>query len=158
MVLPKMLKWLGLEMIAVIGIGAYILIDASDVYRWWVGGTHFSTPTSACNLHEERCSATLKDGSIVTFEIVPKTIPLMKPLHFIVTTSHELSAVDLKLFATNMNMGFHAFSLKPTQKGVYEGEGTLPTCIVGDMIWQANVILNDTHESLGATFTFKTDR
>lgn len=158
MVSSRMLKWLGIEIVAVILIAAYVLIDASDIYQWWVGDTQFATLSSPCNLHEQRCKATLKDGTILTFDIEPKNIPLMEPLRFTVTSEHELSYIELKLFATNMNMGFHSFTLKPTSKGVYEAQGVLPTCMVGGMIWQANVILNEKSQSLGAIFTFQTDK
>jgi hypothetical protein len=153
-----MLKWLGIEMVAVLLIAAYVLIDASDVYRWWVGDTAFATLSSPCNLHEQSCQATLKDGTVLTFDIEPKNIPLMEPLHFTVTTPHSLAYIDLKIFATNMNMGFHTLTLKPTASGVYEAQGVLPTCMVGGMVWQANVILNEKSQSLGAIFTFKTDK
>jgi hypothetical protein len=43
-------------------------------------------------------------------------------------------------------------------KGIYEGEGMLPTCVMGNMIWQANVVLNQPSQSQGAIFTFKTDK
>jgi len=100
----------------------------------------------------------LKDGTLLSFDIEPKSIPLMQPLHFKVTANTNLPAIQLKLFATNMNMGFHSVNLKETSSGVYEGEGVLPTCMVGGMLWQANVVLNERDKSLGAVFTFKTDK
>lgn len=154
----RFFKWLALEIVAVILIGAYILIDSHDVYRWWVGDTHFVQTNSTCDLHVNACEATLKDGSMLSFEIEPKAIPLMKPLLFKVTSEVDLPNIEIKLFATNMNMGLHTIKLSQTSKGVYEGEGMLPTCIMGNMIWQANVILNQTTQSQGAIFTFKTDK
>ena len=154
----RFLKWLGIEIIAVLLIGAYLLIDAKDIYQWWVGDTVFTQQDVTCDLHERPCDVTLKDKTILRFEIEPKEIPLMKPLHFKVISSLDIPKIDLKIFATNMNMGFHSFELKKTSQGVYEGEGMLPTCIVGNMIWQANVIVNQSHQSQGAIFTFKTDK
>jgi len=154
----RFFKWLTLEIVAVLLIGAYILIDSHDVYRWWVGDTHFVQTNSKCDLHVNACEATLKDGSKLFFEIEPKAIPLMKPLLFKVTSAVELQNIEIKLFATNMNMGLHTIKLTQTSKGVYEGEGMLPTCVMGNMIWQANVILNQTTQSQGAIFTFKTDK
>ncbi len=155
---PRLLKWLAAEIIAVLLITAYIFIDASDVYEWWVGDTDFAYSLTPCDLHQSTCSVTLKDGTMLSFDIEPKNIPLMQPLHFKVTTTTNLAYIELKLFATNMNMGFHSVTLKPTSTGVYEGEGVLPTCMVGDMNWQANVILNEKNKSLGAIFSFKTDK
>jgi len=155
---PRLLKWLAAEIIAVLLIAAYVLIDASDVYAWWVGDTDFTYSLTPCNLHQSTCSVNLKDGTLLSFDIEPKNIPLMQPLHFKVTTNTNLAYIELKLFATNMNMGFHSVTLKPTSAGVYEGEGLLPTCMMGGMLWQANVILNERDKSLGAIFTFKTDK
>lgn len=154
----RFFKWLIVEIIAIVLIGAYVLIDSHDVYRWWVGDTHFVTASSACDLHTQGCEVTLKDNSLLSLDIEPKTIPLMKPLHFKVTSNNDLPSIEIKLFATNMNMGFHTVTLKQTAKGIYEGEGMLPTCVMGNMIWQANVILNETSKSQGAIFTFKTDK
>ena len=151
-------KWLVVEVIAVVGIGAYILIDSHDVYQWWVGNTHFAHSNSACDLHVNACEATLKDGSVLSLEIEPKSIPLMKPLQFKVTSNVDVPTIEIKLFATNMNMGLHTIKLNQTSKGIFEGEGMLPTCIMGNMIWQANVILNQLTQSQGAIFTFKTDK
>ena len=35
-------KLLVVEMIAVVGVAAYFLIDARDIYQWWVGDTYFT--------------------------------------------------------------------------------------------------------------------
>ena len=154
----RFFKWLAFEIIAVLLIGAYIFIDSHDVYRWWVGDTHFVQTNTPCDLHVTACEATLKDGSLLSLDIEPKTIPLMKPLLFKVTSEVVLPSIEIKLFATNMNMGLHTIKLTQTSKGVYEGEGMLPTCVMGNMIWQANVILNQTTQSQGAIFTFQTDK
>lgn len=158
MLSARFFKWLIVEIIAVLLIGVYILVDSQDVYRWWVGDTHFAHASSNCDLHVSACEVSLKDGSTLSLEIEPKEIPLMKPLHFKVTSIVDLPNIEIKLFATNMNMGLHTIKLSQTSKGIYEGEGMLPTCVMGNMIWQANVILDQTTQSQGAIFTFKTDK
>jgi hypothetical protein len=152
-------KLLLLEMIVLLGVGGYFFIDSHDVYRWWVGDTHFTTAPTSCNLHVSTCELTLSDGSLVSLDISPKPIPLMKPLNFrVLAPNLRLPFIELKLFATNMNMGFHTFKLFPKEEGVYEGEGMLPTCVVGNMIWQTNLIINQPTQSIGATFYFQTDK
>ncbi|ACZ11406.1 hypothetical protein [Sulfurospirillum deleyianum] len=158
MLTPRFFKWLIIEILVIGSIGAYLFIDSHDVYRWWVGDTHFVHADPTCDLHVKRCEVLLKDGTPLTLDIEPKSIPLMQPLRFRVTSTIDLPAIELKIFATNMNMGFHAFSLQKKAEGVYEGEGVLPTCVVGNMIWQSNVILNQPHQSQGAIFTFQTDK
>jgi len=157
--LPRFYKLLFLEIVVVGAIGAYVFIDSHDVYRWWVGDTHFTVAPSECNLHVNACTVPLVDDSLLTLEIEPKPIPLMKPLHFrVLSHTSTLPFIEIKLFATNMNMGFHTFKLYLKESGYYEGEGMLPTCVVGNMIWQANVILNASDQSMGATFYFQTDK
>jgi len=154
----RFFKLLVVEVIAVILVVAFVLIDAKDVYQWWVGNTTFVNSDTTCDLHKNACDVRLNDGSPLRLEIEPKNIPLMQPLQFKVTTSLDVPTIEIKLFATNMNMGLHTIKLAQTAKGVYEGEGMLPTCITGNMIWQANVIANQKNKSLGAIFSFKTDK
>lgn len=152
-------KLLFLEIIAVSLIGGYFLIDSHDIYRWWVGDTHFVTAPSTCNLHHGACTVRLENDIELTFEINPKPIPLMKPLEFrAYAKAIEQPFIEIKLFATNMNMGFHTFKLYAKGNGLFVGEGMLPTCVVGNMIWQANLIIDTPKKSLGATFYFQTDK
>ena len=156
----KFYKILLVEIIAVLAVGAYFFIDSSDIYRWYVGNTDFvKLPKEECDLHVKECSITLKDGSKITLEIIPKSIPLMKPITFKAKTEGiELNSLEVKVYATNMNMGFHEFLLKKTAKNLYTGSVTLPTCVVGNMIWDANIIVNKPTKSIGAIFEFQTDR
>lgn len=150
-------KLLIVEIIAVVCVAIYFLVDAHDLYKWWIGDTHFVQAPSSCDLHQNSCNVTLKNNISLEFDINPKPIPLMKPLQFRVLLSDiQLPSIEISLFATNMNMGLHTFKLYPKGNGVYEGEGMLPTCVMGNMLWQANLIINAPSESLGAVFYFKT--
>lgn len=153
----RFFKLLFFEAIIVTLVGAYFFIDSHDIYRWWVGSTSFVQADTNCDLHVKSCQVHLKDNTVLDFSIEPKEIPLMKPLRFSVTLEGtSLPFIELTLFATNMNMGLHTFKLFHKANGLYEGEGMLPTCIVGNMIWQANIIIDKPLQSLGATFYFQT--
>ncbi len=156
----KFYKILILEIVVVLAVGAYFFIDSSDIYRWYVGNTDFvKLSKKECDLHKGECKQTLKDGSKIALEILPHTIPLMKPITFRAKTEGiDLDRLEVKVYATNMNMGFHEFSMKRLKRGLYEGSVTLPTCIVGNMIWDANIIVNKPTESVGAIFEFQTDK
>lgn len=147
-----------LEIVALGLILAYFLIDSSDIYRWYVGNTNFVKQNKNCDLHKGACQVLLKDGSMMTLSITPRTIPLLKPLKFQVTTEDiNTKVLALKVYATNMNMGFHESQLKRVKDNVYEGNITLPSCIVGNMIWDANIIADKSNRSVGAIFEFKTE-
>ncbi|MFK5882249.1 MAG: hypothetical protein QM482_08530 [Sulfurospirillum sp.] len=153
----KFFKLLVLEIFVLILVVAYFLIDSSDIYRWYVGDTNFVKQDKSCDLHKKACSITLGDGSVITLDITPRPIPLMKPIRIHITTKNiNLDKLDLKVFATNMNMGLIEKSLKRVKKDTYEGEITLPMCIVGNMIWDVNIIANEPSSSLGAVFEFQT--
>lgn len=152
-------KILFLEILAVLLIASFFFIDQEKMYKWFAGETHFSESINPCDLHMSACTTTLTDGNSVTFSIEPKTIPLMKPLTFRVQTfGIEDEEIDLSIYATNMNMGLHTFTMKKVSNGLYEAKGILPTCIVGNMIWRAEVVLNRPTQSIGAAYTFKTDQ
>ncbi|MDD3463096.1 MAG: hypothetical protein PHW07_05585 [Sulfurospirillaceae bacterium] len=155
--MKRFYKILFFEFVVIALIAGYFLVDSADIYRWWVGETKLTGADFGCDLHQESCEVTLKDGSTVLFSITPKSIPLMEKLTFRAETKNiNESCLELKLFATNMNMGLHSFKMLKKEDGVYEAQGILPTCIVGGMIWQANVIINKPSESIGAFYRFKT--
>ena len=155
----RFLKLFFIEALIVGLVASYFLIDSHDVYRWWAGNTKFTIANQECLLNTQRCEATLIDKSHLSLDIEPKPIPLMKPITFRVTLEDTtLPFVEATLFATNMNMGLHTFKLLSKGNGLYEGEGMLPTCIVGNMIWQINIVINQPTQSIGATFFFQTSK
>lgn len=150
---------LAIELVAVIAVSLYFFIGSADIYKLIAGDTKFYQSQHGCDLHEGPCSIEVEKKGLLTLEIEPKTIPLMKPLIFKVTTSQELplDALDLTLYATNMNMGYHTFKMEKKSDKTYQAEGILPTCIVGKMIWRAEVVINYPTQSLGTAFTFQTE-
>jgi len=150
-------KLLALEILALSLVCAYFFIDSGDIYRWYVGSTTFVRQDVNCNLHNTPCKVVLKDGSSVILSIYPKNIPLMKPLKFSVKTKGiRLDKLQLQIFATNMNMGLTKTILIKKKPNLFEGNVTLASCVRGGMKWEANIIVNKFHKSLGATFKFKT--
>ncbi len=149
----KFIRLFVLEIAVLSTILAYFFIDSSDIYRWYAGSTNFSKQNKLCDLHKSSCEVILKDGSIVKLDINPKNIPLMKPIKLtIITKNINLKTLSLQLFAMNMNMGFIKKDLKKIAKNRYEASVILPSCIIGGMIWNANIIVNKPTKSLGAIF------
>lgn len=146
------------ELIVVILVGLFLLVDMKDIYKFFVGDTTFYSQSNDCDLHVSPCSVKFPNNETMSFEIEPKEIPLMKPLTFKVTTSKDLRPESFKLhiYATNMNMGYHSFELKKIAEGIYQASGILPDCLVGGMIWNAEVVLDGATKSEGGLFTFKT--
>ena len=151
----KFYTLLFVEALVVLGIAAYFLIDSATIYKYFFGDITYYQSSKQCDLHVKSCSVDIPQFGSIELDIEPKTIPLMKPLTFTVTSSKELNVDELNLhiFATNMNMGYYDLKMKKVSKNRYQVKEILPTCITGGMIWRAEVVLN--HKS-GGFFLFKT--
>lgn len=149
----------GLQIILLFAIGFYFLTDFNTLNFFNnEANKKYFIQESSCDLHHSECTIKLDKQQVITLSITPKHIPLMKPLTFKVTTQNvNATTLQLKIYATNMNMGIHKFTLKKVALNHYEAIGTLPTCIVGDMIWNAEISSSDFANEGVARFTFQTD-
>ncbi|WP_024955845.1 hypothetical protein [Sulfurospirillum arcachonense] len=145
---------LSLEIVAVLCIALYLLVDHTTISSYFKNDIKFYEQPENCDLHVNSCSATLPSYGKISFDIKPKSIPLMKPLIFELTTQDNIlkETLDLHIFATNMNMGYYDLKMKKVSQNLYTATTTLPTCIVGNMIWRAEVVLGDE----AGVFIFKT--
>lgn len=139
-------------------IGGYFLIDFNAAYNYLRGEGQYITQDTNCDLKKSACEVTIEDGTKISFEILPKEIPLMKPLTFRVKSDNQhLDDLSVRLYATNMLMGEYVLPLKHKGNGIYEAIGTLPTCPVGFMKWNADVAVGKINKVIGARFKFETD-
>ncbi len=139
-------------------VAGYFLIDFNKLQSMIYGEGEFITQDAQCDLHKSTCEVTIQDGTKLTFEIVQKDIPMMKPLDFKVTSSNpNLDDLKLVIYATNMNMGIYELKLKSKGNGNYEAIGTLPSCPVGKMDWNVDIPVQKIDKKIGARFNFKTD-
>ncbi len=148
----KFFKILLLEIIAVAGVLVYFFVDSADIYKLFMGETEFFQQSPTCDLHLSSCKADIPKLGTLEFDIEPKSIPLMKKLTFTIKTNIDADEFDLHIYATNMNMGYHSFTLKKISPKTFQATGILPTCTVGGMIWNAEVVSGNR----GGLFTFKT--
>jgi hypothetical protein len=101
----------------------------------------------------------MQDGTSFELEINPKTIPLMQSLTFLIKSNNEnLKDLYLNIYATNMFMGDFNLPIRNLGNGNYEAVGTLPTCPVGNMKWNADIRIEKINETIGARFQFETDK
>ena len=140
-------------------VGGYFLIDFNKLLQQIQGEGDYVTQNSNCDLHQGPCEITLKNGNKYSLEIFPKEIPLMKKLQFKVTSNNQkVKELDLKIYATNMYMGEFAFKLQQQADGSYSTYGTLPTCPIGNMKWNADITEASVLHKTGARFQFQTDQ
>ena len=137
----------------------YFLIDFSSLYQSFKGEAQFITQDSSCDLHQSSCTVKIQDGTTFELEINPKSIPLMKSIKFrIKSNKTDLKDLYLNIYATNMFMGDFNLPIKNLGNGNYEAVGTLPTCPVGNMIWNADIRIEKINKTIGARFQFKTGK
>jgi hypothetical protein len=155
--LKKLFKLLAVQAgIVLLLVFAYLAYDADAIYRWLSGDIHFGTPAQGCDLHAGPCTATMGDGTPVTFAISPHPIPVMQKLQLQVSTPRDYDKLKVEIYGLNMNMGRYSYTLTRTADGNYSGEGMIPSC-VGRMDWRANIIAEMPTKRIGAYFTFSTE-
>jgi len=146
---------IGIVLLMVIG---YFSIDFNTLYQSFKGDAQFITQDKSCDLHNTPCEITLQDGTSFELEITPKTIPLMEKMTFSIKSNNpNLENLKLNIYATNMFMGDFNLPIKNLGDGNYEALVTLPTCPVGDMLWNAEIRVEKLDKTIGARFQFKTD-
>lgn len=130
---------------------------------WWYFRDYFAPPQAVtlapdgCDLQQGPCSRELPGGGRVTFEILPRPIPLVKPLQLRVEVEgRPVRKVEVDFSGVTMNMGYNRPKLHQTAPGRFEGEGLLPVCIRQRMDWEAKVLLHLPHEVLAVPWRFDT--
>lgn len=112
-----------------------------------------------CDLRSGPCEARFPGGGTLTFEILPRAIPVLVPLSLrVVTQGLEPRGVEVDFAGVDMNMGFNRVSLMAAGGDRFEGEGMLPTCVRQRMDWEAKVLLMTPAGLLAAPFRFETTR
>ncbi|EXI86229.1 MAG: hypothetical protein AW11_03006 [Candidatus Accumulibacter regalis] len=112
--------------------------------------TDITLPLSNCKLDQQRCVATLPDGSQLEFSIEPRPIPALQPLHLQASfKGSEVRKVEVDFAGTDMKMGYNRPLLEKQPGGRFTGQASLPVCITGAMEWDATVLV-DTGQSLVA--------
>lgn len=153
--LKSIILQIGVVLLVVVG---YFSIDFNELYQSLKGEVKYTTQNKQCDLHKTACTVEIEDGTKFTLEVEPKTIPLMKPLKFSIKSNNQtLKNLTLNIYATNMYMGEFNLPIKNLGDGNYEAIGTLPTCPVGNMRWNADIKIQKATENIGARFQFKTD-
>lgn len=139
-------------------VGGYFFVDYNSLFDDARGDVKFALQNQDCDLHDGDCTITLEDGTSFNLEVFPKDIPLMKPVKFKVTSeNYDGENIVLAVYAKNMNMGTQNIKLKKIKNNEYESDIILPTCIRGNMKWNADIVMDKVSHRIGAKFKFKTD-
>ncbi len=136
---------------AVLGGAAYYFRD------YFEPGPALVLPLSDCDLHDGPCTADLPGGGRVEFSILPRTIPLTKPLQLQVQVQgRKVRKVEVDFSGVSMNMGYNRPRLQVVEEGRFEGEGMLPVCIRQRMDWEAKLMLDTPDGLIIVPYRFET--
>lgn len=112
-------------------------------------------PEAGCDLQRGPCGALLPGGGRIELSLLPRPIPMMKPLQAEVTVAGAPAmAVEVDFAGIDMNMGLNRPQLQGRGDGRFVGEATLPVCITGAMDWQVTVLLETAGERIAVPFRF----
>lgn len=112
-----------------------------------------------CDLRAGPCVSVLGDDRSLSLAIEPLTIPVLQPLQLTVDLKGiEASQVEVDFAGAAMNMGFNRVTLNAQGDGRFAGEGRLPVCVRGRMLWEARVLAHTDQGLLSAPYRFETRR
>lgn len=112
-----------------------------------------------CDLRISSCSSKLADGGVVTLSIMPKDIPLLKPLKLSVKVDGiDISNAEVDFVGIGMDMGSNRSQLQLKTKQSFTGKAILPVCMRSKMEWEARVLLQTDKGILMVPFRFYTLR
>jgi hypothetical protein len=111
----------------------------------------------ACDLRAGPCTGLLPDGGKIRFGIVPREIPVIKPLKFQVDVEGiDAREVEVDLQGVDMNMGYNRPKLGKLDDGHFEGQAIIPVCVRDAMEWEARVLVRTDSGLVAAPFRFIT--
>ncbi|MCU7931533.1 MAG: hypothetical protein KZQ90_12095 [Candidatus Thiodiazotropha sp. (ex Codakia rugifera)] len=113
----------------------------------------------ACDLRAGPCVTQLEDGSLVSFSIEPRELPVVKPLQLQVSLQGlEADQIEVDFSGVDMNMGFNRIKLKNGSAGEFTGSGMLPVCVWDAMEWEAQVLIDTQQGLVSVPYRFITVR
>lgn len=145
-----------------IGILSFLLIIIIYVklYRIYPMGKNIDETAVVdlnCNLHKDACTTFLSEKRTITFSMLPREIPLLKPLKLEVQLKNiAAEAVRVEITGINLDMGHFRTLLKKTGDLFYKGITSLPVCSKKIMKWQAMVLIKTKDKIILAPFHFET--
>lgn len=113
-------------------------------------------PLSTCDLAQSSCVVALPDGGQVEVTIAPRPIPALKPLQLqAVASGGRVAKVAVDFAGVDMKMGVNRPQLAALGDGRFAGQGNLPVCVTGRMMWEATVIVETAGAVVAAPFRFE---
>lgn len=112
-------------------------------------------PDRRCDLQQQSCGATVPGGGKIVLSLVPRPIPMLRPLTVEVATDGLApSRVEVDFAGVDMNMGLNRPELADQGGGRYAGSATLPVCVTGAMDWQVTVLIETAGARLAVPYRF----
>ncbi|MDR2790571.1 MAG: hypothetical protein LBB59_06315 [Campylobacteraceae bacterium] len=144
-----MLKKISIILVLLIAAFGIFLFQSGKIHSLFQKNIAFYEAASECDLHTNSCEVVLGNKKI--------TLDIDKPIKAgeemslnVQTEGFEDGELLAKIYGLNMNMGIFEYALAKTDDKNYKGKALVPTCMMGKMSWQINII--SAHENIGASF------
>ena len=117
-----------------------------------------------CDLNQQACPlpipSTSASETLWSFAITPRPIPVSAPLTLTLTPPTRIlpanrpQAFWADLTGDSMDMGLIRIALTPTADGRWEGTGSIPVCVTGQMRWRVRMHMQLEQTTLQADWLF----
>ena len=136
--LPRLALALAL---AILGVLAYKLLPGLLA----PAGAAWAQAPIRCHPAEQPCEAMLPGNGRVVVRATPNPIRPLQPFTLSVQlTGVQARQVDVDFDGVDMRMGIHRIRLTRSEQSatLFTGQGMLPICVSGRMLWSANVLID----------------
>lgn len=138
--MPILLPRLALALtLAILGVLAYKLLPGL------LAPTGATQAPIRCHPAEQSCEAMLPGDGRIVVRAAPNPIRPLHPFTLSVqVTGVQARQVDVDFDGVDMRMGINRVRLTPSGQSatLFTGQGMLPVCVSGRMLWSAKVLID----------------
>lgn len=108
-----------------------------------------------CRVNEQVCKVQLTPEQTITLSITPFNAKPMTSLS-VNLNGTKIDNASVTINGVNMNMPGFPMVLKAVDKNIYQAETALAICILGEMLWQADLTVTVAGQPYLVPFQFTT--
>ncbi len=108
-----------------------------------------------CRVNQQECQVQLTSGQTISLSITPFNAKPMTPLS-VNLNGTKIDNASISISGVNMTMPGFPTSLKAIKKDKYQAETALAICILGEMLWQADLTVTVAGQPYLIPFQFTT--
>ena len=138
--------------LAILGVAGYKLLPVL------LAEADHAVPATRCNPAEQPCNATLPGGGRLILTATPNPIRPLYPFRLSLRLMGvNAGNVEIDFDGVDMRMGINRVRLAPpiAPDEPFTGQGMLPVCVSGRMLWAATVLIDTPSGRVAVPFHFE---